>query len=296
LPIRQSQRHLPASRSRPRENRRRAPPSQATDPKSTAHLEVEEGSPFPTEAASLVPVEALSARWGVTIHPITRENSGPPMQGGLEVVTPGDQIGTIVPCSTAMNAYRDVQISPLIPERVRHYFVISAGHCGDVGEPITHWGGWTSTVDDLRYGDRVDSLLAEHINPIDRSNQIYLTETTSRTINAWQRSNQDAVNDLICLSGIRSNNACGLLTATSVSFTHNGVAFRDFRRSDSQLQCEKGDSGAGVYRPFGSNATIVGVAAFKVVNSLNGAHLGCMYGHVDYLRQALTVVPLTSAS
>ena len=261
------------------------------EPGNRVMVATEDGSTFPAEARAVVPEAALAVTSGLSASLVDRSNAGPPMRGGLEVLTPTSS------CSTGLNAYWDQQISPLIPDKIRHYYVVTAGHCSlEVGDPITHLGGWTSTVVSRVFSGRADGLIAEHANPADRSNKIYLTDTTSRTITAWQRNNQDAVNDVICLSGITNNNDCGTLISRTFNITVDGVAFRDLRRTDTQLVCDRGDSGGSIYRPFGSNATIAGLAMIRLTYVSDGSYAGCVYTHVDYVRQALGVVPLTTAS
>lgn len=261
------------------------------EPGNRVMVETEDGSTFADEARAVVPDAALAVTTGLAITDLSRTNAGPPMQGGLQVLT------LTKGCSTGLNAYWDEQISPVIPEKIRHYYLLSAGHCssGDENEPITHnLGRWTSTIIDSRNAGRVDALIAGHANPADRSNKIYLSDTSSRTITAWQRSSQDAVGDVICLSGVVNNNSCGLLKNKSYNFTFNGVSYQDFRLTDTQLLGDQGDSGGSIYRPFGSNATIAGMAAKKV--TINGSYAGILYTHVDYVRAAFGVAPLVTAS
>lgn len=264
------------------------------EPGNRVMVATEDGSTFPAEARSVTPDAALAVTSGLAITPVARSNAGPPMRGGLEVFGPADEVGYVIRCSAGLNAYWDEQISPLVPEKIRHYYLLSAGHCAEEGDSFTHLGGWTSIVDDSRDSGRVDALIAEHRNPADRSNKIYLTDTTSRTITAWQRYNQDAVNDVICLSGITNGNDCGTLIDRAFNFTVGGTSYRDFRRTDTQLVCDHGDSGGSIYRPFGSNATIAGMASKKML--INGSYAGCLYTHVDYVRQAFGVAPLVTAN
>ena len=86
-----------------------------------------------------------------------------------------------------------------------------------------------------------------------------------------------------------------MLKSKTLSITVEGVAFRDLRWTDTQLVCDHGDSGGSIYRPFGSNATIAGMAMLRLRWS-DGSYAGCGYTHVDYVRQALGVVPLVTAS
>ena len=106
-----------------------------------------------------------------------------------------------------------------------NYFLMTAGHCGSVGDTATHAGGTsigTVTKNAFKNNTYADAMLIDIANS-KKSNFVYVTDSvTNRPITSRMPLNGDMVGSAVCGSGIKTLFFCGSVTELDVDHLSDG--------------------------------------------------------------------------
>lgn len=128
-----------------------------------------------------------------------------------------------------------------------HQFLITAAHCGELGDPYKQGGNNIGTVVEHYYSFWYLDALAIQIRPDDEipaSNKIYDDSSNNigneLYIDDWSRDIDDEiVGTPVCQSGVTTGVNCGTIT---------GISFYGLLKAN--VYADGGDSGAPLYTPY----------------------------------------------
>jgi len=171
--------------------------------------------------------------------PLNRyEDSPPPLRGGVNIFN--DVRGNR--CSTGFVGYRELGS---LPGAQRDYFMITAGHCGDNGDPSLHglYPVGTMVRDSYYSGTSADGGLLS-MAEINASNCVYLSPSSSQLIFSTQRDGDEHEGDPVCMSAVTTGNDCGTVTDTSRTVTYVNDGFTLVDQNEAPLRSAAATAGA----------------------------------------------------
>jgi hypothetical protein len=129
-------------------------------------------------------------------------------------------------------------------------FVVTAGHCGSVGNIFEQGGQAIGMMTKKNEEYRSDAALIGTTTDVDYGPNYYTSTSYGGTFTSWQLYTDDVVGESVCMSGKVSGVKCGELKSRSVSgyWSNEGEPpkyFQSLRGAD--YTTVKGDSGAPVY-------------------------------------------------
>lgn len=234
----------------------------------------------PIELVAATPLHAQATERYVT-YP------SPPMIGALEIHR-RQTATTFVSCSAGFIAQGSVN--------PRHFWVLTAGHCGDPGTDWFHQSGGapffigTTDTSTLTTGSDADASIIS-LAPSARRGAIYINDGDIRRIRFQQRFDADYQGEPVCRSGAGGfsstgeGNACGFLRYTDarvqvVEAKGQSHVLRNQRVADL-FGCS-GDSGGPIFK---------GATALGLVSAGNGSPCGnrTTYSQIGHVTRRLHV-------
>lgn len=220
-----------------------------------------------------------------SITPVgTKAANSPPFRGGQSILC-SEGYG----CSTGFVAYN-------INNSIRHY-VLTAAHCGRVGNTWAQVGFPVGTVDasQTRGTDvqRIPILSTFKSNQITINYSSFLGQGSYRSVTSSQAASDDVVGETECFTGQNITNIqCGALkTKTfSGSFPTYYGATVDYlgKGREADFDCNPGDSGGPAFT--GNQAR--GIISAKITRVLNDT---CVYAHIDDAMTAVGILEVQTS-
>jgi hypothetical protein len=135
-----------------------------------------------------------------------------------------------------------------------NYVLLTAGHCGSVGDTVTHAGGTsigTVTKNAFKNNTYADAMVVDIANSA-KSNFVYVTDSvTNRPITSRMPLNGDIVGSAVCGSGIKTLFFCGSVTDLDVDHKSDGGNWV-LGMQECTVDVRLGDSGAPMF--YGNKA------------------------------------------
>lgn len=163
----------------------------------------------------------------------------------------------------AINVAGEVCTSNAVVFAGTNYFLMTAGHCGSVGDNVIHHGLSIGNVTKSAFHNNTyaDAMIID-IDNAQKSNLLYVTSTTQRPITSRMPLNGDVVGSAVCGSGIKTMFFCGSVTDTDA----DGLAPGNIVILSLQIctvDVRQGDSGGPMF--YGNK--LMGVTSL-----VNGTH------------------------
>lgn len=197
------------------------------------------------EMFNLKPSQVMFKQGDMPIQARTSERD--PLEAGLSIVN--DSAGGA--CTSNISAQNSSG----------EYFLISAGHCGIVGDTYTQGG---RTIGDVRQvvsmGGRSDAMAIEISSSL-ASDFLYTTSSQAIQIANRQSESSSFEGEELCKSGNTTGVTCGTVSNVNYTANYNGESYTEQRlvEHDVTTSCmvDSGDSGGPVY----DGSTIVGIVS-----------------------------------
>ena len=176
-----------------------------------------------------------------------RLNCSPPMRAGVKITDPAGCTSNFMATAGAIN------------------YVLTAGHCGAVGNNFKHNGASIGVADKTAFknGGFADALRIKLNNANLKSNLLYVTLTTQRPITSVMPLNGDVVGSPVCASGYVTEFFCGAVTDVDADGLYSENNFVIKHMQIASIQVRLGDSGGPVF---------YGNKAMGVIGLVNGTH------------------------